>query len=219
MIAPLIVDQDSLGIMAFGSSQLGSFTPEDLRLLNSFSITATSAIRNAILHSKIQHLAITDGLTGRYNRRAFLEMGEREIERTRRFQRPLSVVMIDIDNFKEINDQYGHMAGDVVLKEVSDRILSSIRDVDILGRYGGDEFALFLPESDWMNIHEIIRRIMRSVTSSPIQVSGAHLRVTISLGAARTRDDEPSLEQILNQADDALYRAKLDGKNRFEVAE
>lgn len=217
MIAPLLLEDEIIGVMALGSSKIDSFTEEDLHLLTSFSITATSAIRNAILHTEMQRLAITDGLTGRYNRRAFMEMGEREIERARRFMRPLVAVMIDIDNFKQINDQYGHAAGDVVLKSVSDRILSCIRDVDILARYGGDEFAILLPESEWLNIFEISRRISACIVNEPIKAEGNSLAITISLGAARAKGSDDQLEKLLARADAAMYRAKQSGKNRIEI--
>lgn len=218
IIAPLILQDGTIGIMALGSSLPGIFTQEDLNLLTSFSVTATSAIRNAILHSEMQRLAITDELTGRYNRRAFMEMGEREIERAKRFHRNLSALMIDIDSFKEINDTHGHAAGDIVLKVIADRILGSIREIDILGRYGGDEFAILLPESEWEKIPEIASRILRSMVNEPIDIGGTYVRLTASLGAARMKGQSSSLESLLSEADEALYRVKQTGKNHFEIS-
>jgi diguanylate cyclase (GGDEF)-like protein len=147
-----------------------------------------------------------------------MEMGERENARAKRFHRNLSALMIDIDSFKEINDTHGHAAGDIVLKVIADRILGSIREIDILGRYGGDEFAILLPESEWEKIPEIASRILRSMVNEPIDNGGTYVRLTASLGAARMKGQSSSLESLLSEADEALYRVKQTGKNHFEIS-
>jgi diguanylate cyclase (GGDEF)-like protein len=130
--------------------------------LVNFAATTTSAIQNAVLHGEIQKLATVDPLTGLYNRRAFEELGEREVDRYNRLGRPLSVVMFDLDHFKPVNDTYGHLVGDQVLHALTARFRSNIRQTDIMARFGGDEFALLLPETDLPTASEIADRICKA---------------------------------------------------------
>lgn len=217
IIAPMILDDEVIGVMSLSSSVPDTFTEDDLRLLTSFSVTASAAIRNAVLHAEVQRLAITDSLTNGFNRRAFMEIGEREMDRYRRFNRPLAAIMLDIDDFKNINDRYGHAAGDKVLHEVAERISRCIRDIDVLARFGGDEFAILLPDSDWRNIPDISDRIIRCVVEEPVNIPGESIQVTISLGAARVTPETSSLDDLLAAADQAMYAAKQKGKNRVVV--
>lgn len=213
IIAPLMQSNKVLGALSLTGSRPRLFRESDLRLLDSFAATATAALHNATLYAEVQRLATTDTLTEQYNRRRFFELGEMEMHRYRRFHNPLSAIMLDLDNFKEINDTHGHAVGDFVLFTVARRIRNSVRVVDILGRYGGDEFAILLPDADQNEAREIAERIRQAIIGEPIHISGGELEVSISLGIAQAADEEESLSSLLGRADSALYNAKQQGRN------
>ncbi len=219
IIAPLILGDSVLGVLSLNASEPKAFTNADLKVLESFAATTSAAIQNARLHAKVQKLAITDPLTGLYNRRGFYELGRREIERVRRFGHPLSAILLDIDDFKLINDTYGHAIGDQVLKALAERLHNNIRGVDILGRYGGDEFSILLPETDLATASVIGGRLRRAMSRHPITTDDGLLSVTISLGIAKATEDMVDLDTLLNLADGAMYTAKQGGKDRVEVGE
>lgn len=219
IIAPLILGDSVLGVLSLNAPQPRAFTKADLRVLESFAATTSAAIQNARLHAKVQKMAITDPLTGLYNRRGFYELGRREIERVRRFGHPLSAILLDIDDFKLINDTYGHGTGDQVLKALADRLNNNIRGVDILGRYGGDEFSILLPETDMATANVIAGRLRRAMAKHPITTDDGLLSVTISLGIARASEDMDDLDTLLNLADGAMYAAKQGGKDRVQIGE
>jgi|WetSurMetagenome_2_1015567.scaffolds.fasta_scaffold294761_1 eukaryotic-like serine/threonine-protein kinase len=164
------------------------------------------------LTNEVERLAITDPLTGLYNRRGFFDLGDREIERAKRFRKPLSAIMLEIDFFKRINDAYGHAMGDQVLKEIAMRCSSQLRRIDILGRYGGDEFVALLPETNLTGIQNAADRL-RQMSAHPIKIERAEINVTISLGGAVIQDPTASLQELLGCADQALRRAKDSGRN------
>lgn len=221
IVAPLILNDRVLGVLSLSAFRPAAFTEADLRLLESFAATTTAALHNAMLHAEVQKLALTDPLTEVYNRRGLFEFGQREIERAHRFGRPLSVILVDVDHLKLINDTYGHAAGDQVLRIVADRFRTSIREVDILGRYGGDEFVILLPETDLFTACSVAERIRQRVTE-PIRLPlmedpGDPVVLTASLGVANALSDTPGLEQLIKRADSAAYQAKSKGRNRVEV--
>jgi diguanylate cyclase (GGDEF)-like protein len=195
---------------------LAAFSESDLRLLSSFAATATAAIQNSRLHGEVQKLAITDALTGLYNRRGFFELGQREVERSRRFQRPLVAIMMDVDRFKFINDVYGHSAGDRVLQAVAKRCGDNLRRIDILGRFGGDEFTLLLPETDIYRARGVAERVRQCVAATPVAADDALVEVSVSLGIARATSATPDLDVLISRADAAMYLAKQAGRNRVE---
>ncbi len=199
------------------SSQVSAFWERDLNLLQSFAATAGAAIHNAELHSQIQHLAVTDSLTGVYNRRGFFMNGQREWERYHRYNRPLSIIYMDIDEFKYINDNYGHSTGDQVLQAVVKRSSQHVRQVDVLGRLGGDEFGILLPETELASAGSIAERIRQDVMKTPIQVKRHQLTITTTLGVAEAHSDIPDLEMLVAKADKALYAAKQNGRNRVAL--
>lgn len=217
IFAPLLLGTDVLGVLSLSSSRLAAFTTADLRLLVSFAVTTTAALHNAMLHAEMQKIAITDALTGLYNRRGLLELGRHEIDRFLRFGYPLAAIMADIDFFKKVNDSYGHKAGDQVLGTLAERCRTAIRLVDIIGRYGGEEFAVILPETDLFQASNIAERLRRVVEEEPFLTEAGPISITISLGVTRAGRDLEGLSVLLEQADAALYLAKLKGRNRVEL--
>lgn len=217
ILAPLYFGEQVLGTLSLSAQKPQAFSESNLRLLASFAATTTAALQNAILHSEIKQLAVTDPLTGQYNRRAFFDLGQREMERFLRFNNPLSAVMIDLDNFKRINDTYGHTVGDHLLRVMAERCHSIIREEDIFGRYGGDEFALLLPDTDLETAANIATRIRESLTSSPWMTEHGPVHISASLGVAHATKEHHILEDLLAAADKALYEAKEHGRNRVEV--
>ncbi len=171
------------------------------------------------INEKLQELSMTDPLTGIYNRLYFNKRFRYEYERASRYNVPLTCIMIDIDHFKSVNDRYGHQVGDEVLKAVSQTLLSGLRKVDILARYGGEEIVALLPETPCEKGAHVAERLRRSVEDLAVPRDGGEaLRVTISLGvAAHPEPRAESDEVLLRWADDALYRAKRGGRNRVEV--
>jgi diguanylate cyclase (GGDEF)-like protein/PAS domain S-box-containing protein len=218
IVAPLMQPQKVFGALVLFGTQPELFSVNDLHLLDSFAATATAALQNATLYAEVQWLATTDMLTEQFNRRRFLELSALEIFRSRRFATPLSAIMFDLDNFKEINDTLGHAAGDYVLKTVAQRCRATIRVIDILGRYGGDEFAVLLPNADIVEAQEIAERIRQSVTGHPISTGRGDLSISISLGVAQVDHTNDTLASLLGRADSALYQAKQKGRNQVAQA-
>jgi len=165
------------------------------------------------LYAEVQNLAITDPLTGLYNRRGFYVAGKRELERSRRYGHPLTAISFDLDHFKGINDSYGHAMGDRVLKEVAERCGTQIRKVDIFGRLGGDEFSILLIETGKEAALKLIDRI-RTVMGQPIEEGSTRVEVTLSIGAAELNEQTSTLDGLLLYADKALYQSKEAGRNR-----
>ena len=166
-----------------------------------------------------EHLAITDSLTGLFNRRQLLELAEREVVHATRYQRNLSLIIFDLDHFKRVNDTFGHAGGDRVLVAISRFVQSSVRKCDIIGRYGGEEFALLLPETSAQKALAMFERIRRSIEDMKIELDDAETSVTISAGIAEIDQRTPriSLSQLLDRADKALYTAKAAGRNQTKV--
>jgi len=222
IVVPMIVDNRVIGVLSLNSTHPGAFVRTDLRLLISFATTATTAIKNARLHSEVQKLAITDTLTGFHNRRGLAQFGQREVDRARRFARPLSLIMIDLDHFKQINDEFGHTAGDQVLSTIAGRIRNTVRELDILGRYGGDEFVVILPETDLFTASAVAERIrqhlLEPMVLPAIQPAKDSLIVTASIGVTRAAAEVVDLLDLIDRADKAAYAAKSAGRDRVVVA-
>ena len=163
-------------------------------------------------------LANTDGLTGVANRRYFLERLEQEMERGKRYHSPLVLGLMDVDHFKQINDQHGHQAGDEVLKALSELTVSLLRANDLVGRLGGEEFAILMPESDQEVGAIVSERIRAELAVTPIQTVAGPLSVTVSIGVTQAYPEIDSGESMLRRADSAMYRAKSAGRNRVVQA-
>ncbi len=217
VVAPLLLGEQVLGILALDAKERQVFTESDLRLLTAFASTASVAIRNAQLYAEVQRQAITDHLTGLYNRRGFFELGQRELERARRFKHPLSVILFDLDRFKQINDTFGHPVGDRVIYAVAERCRKNLRHIDILARYGGEEFAILLPETDLPTGYRVAERLRESIAETPIETERGEIPVTISVGLTMATEETPDLAALLNRADAAMYSAKQMGGDYLVV--
>jgi len=164
-------------------------------------------------HEEIYRMTIIDGLTQAFNKRYFVENLEKEIPRCTRHQRPLSLVMFDIDHFKKINDEHGHLTGDYVLKEMARRVRTRVRKEEVFARYGGEEVALTLPETSKEQAMKVSEDLRRLVSAEPFDFEGDRIPVTISLGVA-TVINEVAADSFVKMADDNLYKAKRAGRNR-----
>jgi len=182
-------------------------------------ITNLKNSENKLLAAKkhAEELANKDALTSLNNRRAFFDLGNQVFKQAVRFQRPVSVIMIDVDHFKNINDNYGHSAGDHVLRVISNLLLKTIREIDILARIGGEEFALILPETNIDDAHQLAERIRQKIFDEKIKYKDETLSITSSLGISSCTVKHQSLEDMLIKADDALYIAKKKGRNQVKT--
>ncbi len=214
IIAPMILGGKALGAISLDAYRRNAFTEADLQLLVSFAATATTAIQNAQLYTEVQRQAITDPLTGIYNRRGFFELGRREVERAHRFGRPLTALMIDIDLFKQVNDTQGHLIGDQVLASVASLIEHELRQVDLPGRYGGDEFIALLPETDLNNAYQAAERLRKNINRGVYLTDTEPVHISASIGLAELQKTGDTLETLIERADQALYSAKQSGRNR-----
>ena len=197
------------------------FSHEEEELLQYLAGQAVVSIENATLHKRVERQAVTDELTGLANLRAFHSILESEIERARRFNTPLALVMLDLDNFKLINDEYGHQQGDEVLALVADVLRDFSRDIDAPARYGGEELAVVLPQTDAEGAAQLAERIREAVDRLEVpRVDGeGTLRLQASFGVAALPESAVDREGLIAAADAALYRAKRAGRNRVERAE
>ncbi len=187
----------------------------DLQTIRTFASQAAVALDNVLLHQEAQRLSVTDGLTGLRNYRYFQQAISRETERAVRFARPMGLLMLDLDHFKNVNDTHGHQVGDAVLIEIAERVRAEVREVDLVARYGGEEFAVVLPETDRGGAEHIARRICERVRGRPLHAAGVELRLTVSIGVAVLPDDGTTPSALIRAADDALYRAKAAGRDRW----
>jgi diguanylate cyclase (GGDEF)-like protein len=217
ILTPLHYDDRAFGVLSLEAKKARIFKKSDLHVLVSFAATASAALRNAQLHAEVQKLALTDSLTGVYNRRGLFELGPREVERARRFKRSLTIILFDLDHFKEVNDRYGHAIGDQVLRELVQRCKRHIREVDILARYGGEEFVLLLPETNMKSAFQIAERLRRKVEKAPFSTDFGPIPITISLGVAGLTQRIDDFITLIERADDAMYNAKKSGRNRVSV--
>lgn len=216
---PLSHADRTVGVLAlYGRISPDPFSEEDLATLTSFAGQTGVAIENVLLREEAERLSVTDPLTGVGNRRHLEEVLAAEIERAHRFGRKFSILMIDLDHFKEVNDTYGHREGDRVLIEVCRRVSEVIRvPVDTLARYGGEEFVLVLPETPREGAGVVAARVLDAVRSEPFPVGTSHTRVTVTAGAAGFPDDGATADDLLSVADAALYAAKRAGRDCFRV--
>jgi len=220
---PLKVNDELIGVLNVESKELNAFDKRDIKLLSILSTPVAIAIQNARLHQQMRNLAIIDELTGLYNFRYLMERLEEEPKRAQRYERPLALIMADIDHFKEYNDTFGHLEGNKALKSLAHILKVNVREVDIVGRYGGEEFIIILPEANQEEAQEIAERIRLKVENYRFINSKNHpdetdeKKLTLSLGVTSCFQDMISPKGLIYKVDQALYQAKRKGRNRVEV--
>jgi diguanylate cyclase (GGDEF)-like protein len=211
---PLTRRDQVIGFLNLYSAKQDVFFEDDLPSLSVFANQASIAIENAKLYSEIEQLSIRDELTHVLNRRGLMIRGQQEIERANRYQHPLSIVFLDVDQFKQFNDKYGYEIGDKVLQALADCLRNNLRDVDIIARFGGDEFVLLLPETNINSALEIAKRIQANLKSFEIKVNEETVYATISTGICQHSPNENDLSGLVNCGGKALHLAKSAGKNQ-----
>ncbi len=212
LVLPLVSFGHTIGALMLESATVRGINAEDVKPLESVADISAAAIQNAYYFERVKQLAYRDGLTGVYNRRFFETRMVEEIERAQRHGNSLSVLMVDIDGFKKLNDEFGHLLGDEVLKQVSRMFLSQTRKSDLVCRYGGDELAVLLPDETAANAMIVAEKLRKAVAES--EFPGVPRQVTLSIGAAEFPTNGVSRDELIKSADNALYSAKQAGRNR-----
>jgi diguanylate cyclase (GGDEF)-like protein len=215
--APLKIQKKTIGVLYLDDFKPREFFEEKLELLSILTSFATMSIDHARLHEKTAQLACTDGLTGLYNHRQFKKNFVDEVSRANRYNKTLSIILFDVDNFKKFNDTYGHPNGDIVLQEMATMLHELLRDCDTLYRYGGEEFVALLPETALPEAIRVAERIRIFVeTESPRFLTGITKThgVTVSVGVASVPEDGTDANALLKSVDDLMYKAKSEGKNK-----
>lgn len=218
---PLMLKGRTIGVLNLADKRGGPFDDADLALLTAAAAQAAVAIERSAFYERseaLKQISITDGLTGLLNRHYFEERLTEELDRANRTRSHVSLVMLDIDNFKAFNDTRGHLAGDEALRLTAATIRGAVRTMDIVARYGGEEFAVILPETARVEASGIAERMRREVEGLAYNVEGEPARLTVSAGVAEYPDDAGNLRELITRADKALYAAKAAGKNRVVVS-
>ena len=214
--APILAYDHKWGVLCLSSRKANTYQARQAHFLGIFAGQSALALENARLFDEVKRLAITDSLTGLYTRRQLFYLGERELERFHRYGTVFSAIMLDIDDFKKINDTYGHLVGDRVLMTVAERCRENVRSVDIIGRYGGEEFFFLLPEVNADGARRSAERLRDVIFATPVEIEGGSIIVSASFGVAEIKPSHLRLEDLIHAADLAAYRAKSSGRNRVE---
>ncbi len=209
LVTPLSTDGYDIGVLFLGKFVKDPFSASAEEFIETISGQAAIAVENARLYTQAQELAIHNGLTGIYNYRYFMKQLDEEIKRAERYGRSVSLMMIDIDLFKNVNDSHGHQRGDEVLKGLAQTLVNSTRETDVVARYGGEEFCVILPETDLEDALEVAEKLRASVAkASYARERGHSVKITISIGVAAYPGNAGNQEDLLRKSDDALYAAK-----------
>ena len=217
-IFPLRVGESAVGTLVCGSRLTHALPESAQRELAMLALQAAESLVRTRLHEETERLATTDGLTGLCNRRALNEQLAARLREALRYKRQLSFLLLDVDHFKKVNDSYGHPAGDAVLQSIALLAQAEARDTDVVARYGGEEMALILPETDAAGARVIAERIRTACAKALHQTEQGALKVTLSIGVSTSPGDGKTPGQLIEAADRALYRAKQGGRNRVEAA-
>lgn len=219
LAAPIVCKNEVLGVVILQSNTKNAFRELDGEIAYNFAVQSGIAIRNAQLFYETRKLASTDDLTGINNRREFFKLADREFKLFKRQKKykELSMIMLDVDDFKKVNDTYGHRTGDNVLQTVAKKCVKTLRETDIMGRYGGEEFGILLPYAGVQESLKAAERLKKNISEEPILLGNASIYITVSMGIAVLDESVDTFEELLNRADIALYKAKQKGKNCIEV--
>jgi diguanylate cyclase (GGDEF)-like protein len=216
---PLRSGDRTLGVLILYDRRDGAFDEDDLNVVRSFAGHAAVAIDNVLRAQDAQRASITDGLTGLWNFRYFQMALAKEVERATRFGRPLTLMMLDLDHFKRVNDEHGHLRGDAVLVELARRLRDQVREVDLIARYGGEEMIVILPETDLGGAQVVAERVCAAVRGTPFGDAGEEpLAITVSAGLAAFPEHGATVGVLVRNADEALYAAKREGRDRWRTA-
>jgi diguanylate cyclase (GGDEF)-like protein len=219
LCAPLIVDEAVVGLVTLVDPEGGVFDADAPGVVAALAGQGAVAIENARLHRLIQKQARSDPLTGLANRREFQDQLAREVERAQRFGMSVGLILLDLDDFKVVNDRYGHLAGDAALRGVAAILRAGVREIDLIARYGGEEFAIVLPHTPPSGAHRLGERLREAVSARPLRLADSlEATITVSLGVACVPRDADTPVELVAAADAALYRAKQAGKNRLVEA-
>ncbi len=216
--APIHIKGETIGFLNVSHCKPGFYTSFHGDRLQAIANHAAIAIHNARLYAEVQRLAMIDPLTGLYNRRGLFEFGQREIERAKRYGSALSALMIDVDHFKQFNDEYSYATGDSVLAEVARRCRSVVRKADLVARFGGDEFVILLSECNLQSAHIAAEHVREAIDRSPIDTEEGLLPVSVSIGIATINEDDPDLGHLIHDAGKANHQAKESGRNQVAAA-
>ncbi|MEZ4287985.1 MAG: diguanylate cyclase [Polyangiales bacterium] len=218
LILPLVVREEPIGTLVLATKRGQAYGDRIRTTLHVLANQLAAALANAAAVKRLEELATTDGLTGCMNKRAFLEEMQNKILAAERFGRKLSLIVIDLDHFKSINDTHGHATGDRVLKELGHILRSIKRETDVVGRFGGEEFCVLCEETDTRGAVNLAERIREELSSTPISTDSDPLFVTASVGVATFPDHARNSDQLFEVSDKALYFAKENGRDRVCAA-
>jgi diguanylate cyclase (GGDEF)-like protein len=196
----------------------GVLQPDRRRIIEAAAALLAVSIKNAQLFREVRENSVRDSLTGCYTRGHALDVIDAELRRARRSQTPVSLIMFDLDHFKDVNDRHGHLCGDAVLSAVGKRMKEVLRGSDLKCRYGGEEFLVLLPETPLHGARRVAETLRKEIADRPVPWSGEGLTITASFGIAQTLPGEVNVQAVIARADQALYRAKDDGRNCVRIA-
>lgn len=217
LVLPLSVHDRALGTLVLGSQRRGAFGEAVRPTLEVLASHVAVSLANARMFKRLEELATTDGLTGLFNKRALIEVAAQKIKSSKRFKKPLSVLVCDIDHFKKVNDTYGHDVGDVVIRGFGDVLRRVKRDTDAVGRFGGEEFVVVCEETDSEGAALLAERIRSEIEASAFHTTQGSLKVTCSVGVATFPSAGQDWETLFKATDEALYASKRNGRNRVTV--
>ena len=213
---PLLVGGSAMGVL--GVRTEGRLAADRRRIIEAAAALLAVSIKNAQLFREVKDNSVKDALTGCFTRAHSIDVIDAELRRARRSQTPVSMIMFDLDHFKDVNDRYGHLCGDAVLNAVGKRMKEVLRGSDLKCRYGGEEFLVLLPETPLHGARRVAETLRREIAERPVPWAGEGLTVTASFGLAQTLPGEVNVQAVIARADQALYRAKDDGRNCVRIA-
>ena len=217
LVLPLTAQGRIIGCLTSEAEESGAFNEANIRFASALANEASVALENARLFREVERLSLTDPLTGLRNRRGFTDDARRNIDIAVRHKHPLSVLMLDIDHFKRVNDTYGHATGDKVLAGIALVCRKLMRTTDLLARFGGEEFCFLFPETTAENALSLAERLRTAISAARFEAEAQSFSVTVSIGISECMGAKDSMETLLARSDEALYQAKNTGRNRVVI--